>query len=128
MTVDLRDLDQSKIERFTAQFEQLARDIGAATGTKFSSTRTVDSTPAISDPTVMSWIDGAAAALGLTRRRLPSGAGHDAQEIAHIASMGMIFIPSVGGISHAPREFSRPADIANGASVLLNAVVSADAR
>jgi N-carbamoyl-L-amino-acid hydrolase len=128
MTVDLRDLDQSKIERFTTQFDQLARDIGAATNTKFSSTRTVDSVPALADPKVMAWIDGAATSLGLTRQRLPSGAGHDAQEIAHIAPMGMIFIPSVGGISHSPREFSRPADIANGASVLLNAVVAADAR
>jgi N-carbamoyl-L-amino-acid hydrolase len=76
----------------------------------------------------MAWIDGAATSLGLSRQRRRSGAGHDAQEIAHIAPMGMIFIPSVGGISHSPREFSRPADIANGASVLLNAVVAADAR
>jgi N-carbamoyl-L-amino-acid hydrolase len=127
MTVDLRDLDQAKIDRFTARFEQLARDIGAATGTKFSSTLTVDSKPAISDPKIMSWIDGAASSLGLTRQRMPSGAGHDAQEIAHIAPMAMIFVPSVGGISHSPREFSRPGDIVNGANVLLNAVISADA-
>ena len=128
MTVDLRDLDQSKIEQFTTRFEQLARDVGAATNTKFAFARTVDSTPAISDPKVMSWIDGAAASLGLTRQRMPSGAGHDAQEIAHIAPMGMIFVPSVGGISHSPREFSKPEDIVNGANVLLNAVVAADAQ
>ena len=128
LTVDLRDLDQAKIEHFTTRFEQLARDIGAATNTKFSFVRTVDSTPAISDPAVMSWIDSAAGSLGLTRQRMPSGAGHDAQEVAHIAPMAMIFIPSVGGISHSPREFSKPEDIANGANVLLNAVINADAR
>ena len=128
LTVDLRDLDQSKVEQFTTRFEQLARDIGAATNTKFSFARTVDSTPAISDPRVMSWIDSAAGALGLTKQRMPSGAGHDAQEIAHIAPMGMIFVPSVGGISHSPRELSRPEDIVNGANVLLNAVISADAQ
>jgi N-carbamoyl-L-amino-acid hydrolase len=128
MTVDLRDLDQSKIEQFTTRFEQIARDIGTATNTKFSFARTVDSTPAISDPKVMSWIDASASALGLTRQRMPSGAGHDAQEIAHIAPMGMIFVPSVGGISHSPREFSKPDDITNGANVLLNAVIAADTQ
>jgi N-carbamoyl-L-amino-acid hydrolase len=126
LTVDLRDLDAAKVEHFTQRFEQLGREIGTATNTKFAFARTVDSAPAISDPKVMSWIDGAATSLGLTRQRMPSGAGHDAQEIAHIAPMAMIFVPSVGGISHSPREFTKPDDIVNGANVLLNAVVAAD--
>ena len=58
---------------------------------------------------------------------LPSGAGHDAQNLARICPMGMIFIPSVGGISHAPTEFSHPHDITNGANVLLNALLKLDA-
>jgi N-carbamoyl-L-amino-acid hydrolase len=128
LTVDLRDLDTAKIARFTDRFEQLGREIGEATRTKFSFARTVDSEPALADPRVMSWIDGAAASLGLTRQRMPSGAGHDAQEISRIAPMGMIFVPSVGGISHAPREFSRPQDVINGANVLLNAVIAADTQ
>lgn len=127
MTVDLRDLDQSKIEHFTEVFERLAREIGAATKTTFAFKRLTDSRPAISDPQVMSWIESSATALGLSSQRMPSGAGHDAQEIAHIAPMAMIFIPSVGGISHSPKEFSRAADITNGADVLLNAVLAADA-
>ena len=57
---------------------------------------------------------------------MPSGAGHDAQAIAQLGPMGMIFIPSVGGISHSPKEFSHAADIANGANVLLGAVIAAD--
>ena len=128
LTVDLRDLDQQKIEQFTTVFERLAREIGAATNTTFSFKRLTDSRPAISDPQVMGWIESSATALGLSSQRMPSGAGHDAQEIAHIAPMAMIFIPSVGGISHSPREFSRAADIAHGADVLLNAVVAADAQ
>ncbi len=127
MTVDLRDLDQAKIEHFTEVFERLAREIGAATKTTFAFKRLTDSRPAISDPQVMSWIESSATALGLSSQRMPSGAGHDAQEIAHIAPMAMIFIPSVGGISHSPKEFSRAVDIANGADVLLNAVMAADA-
>jgi N-carbamoyl-L-amino-acid hydrolase len=62
----------------------------------------------------------------LTTKLMPSGAGHDAQDLARIAPTGMIFIPSVGGISHSPREFSRAADIANGANVLLHAVLKLD--
>jgi N-carbamoyl-L-amino-acid hydrolase len=126
LTVDLRDLDQGKIERFTQRFEQLGREIGATTDTTFRFTRLVNSTPAISDPRLMQAIEASATSLGLTHQRMPSGAGHDAQEVAHIAPTAMIFVPSVGGISHSPKEFSRAADITNGANVLLNAVMAAD--
>ena len=125
-TVDLRDLDPAKVTHFTERFEQLGREIGSATKTTFEFKRLVDSAPAISNPQVMGWIDGAAASLGLTRQRMPSGAGHDAQEVAHIAPMAMIFVPSVGGISHSPKEFTKPEDVVNGANVLLNAVIAAD--
>jgi len=126
LTVDLRDLDAAKLTRFTARFEQLAREMGQATGTRFAFRPTLHSEPALADPRVMGWIEAGADALGLTRQRMPSGAGHDAQEVARIAPMGMIFVPSVGGISHSPREFTRPEDITNGANVLLNTVVAAD--
>jgi len=125
-TVDLRDLDAAKIAHFTQRFEQLGREIGAATKTTFDIKQSVDTDPAISNPQVMAWIDGAAAALGFSRQRMPSGAGHDAQEMSRIAPMAMIFVPSVGGISHSPKEFTKPADVVNGADVLLNAVVAAD--
>ena len=57
---------------------------------------------------------------------MPSGAGHDAQEMSRIAPIGMIFVPSVGGISHSPKEYTSPADIANGANVLLRTVLAID--
>ena len=126
LTVDLRDLDQSKIDRFTARFEQIAREIGTATSTKFSFTQLVNSAPAISDARLLGVIESSATALGLSHQRMPSGAGHDAQEVAHIAPMAMIFVPSVGGISHSPKEFSRADDITHGANVLMNAVIEAD--
>ena len=126
LTVDLRDLDAAKVERFTERFEALGREIGGATGTTFAFKRLVDSAPAMADARVMGWIDASAQALGLSRQRMPSGAGHDAQEIAHVAPMGMIFVPSVGGISHSPRELTKAEDVVNGANVLLNAVIAAD--
>ena len=126
LTVDLRDLDKAKLTRFQQRFEQMGRDIGASSGTTFTFKQLVDSDPAIADPKVMDWIDSSAVALGLTRQRMPSGAGHDAQEIARIAPMGMVFVPSVGGISHSPKEFSKAEDITHGANVLMNAVIAAD--
>ena len=62
---------------------------------------------------------GGAGRSGSARSVMPSGAGHDAQAMAQIGPVGMIFVPSIGGISHSPKEFSRPEDIANGANVLL---------
>ena len=57
---------------------------------------------------------------------MPSGAGHDAQDLARIAPTGMIFIPSKDGISHSPKEYSSPEDMANGANVLLRSILAID--
>jgi N-carbamoyl-L-amino-acid hydrolase len=126
LTVDLRDLSSEKLTRFSSRFEQLGREIGEATKTTFSFKRLHDSAPAMSDARVMQWIGASADGLGLSRQTMPSGAGHDAQEIARIAPMAMIFVPSVGGISHSPKEFTKPEDVVNGANVLMNAVIAAD--
>ena len=126
MSVDLRDLDVAKLARFTETFQRLAREIGRATGTTFTFAEAVHSEPAFADERIMGCIEASCEALGLSRHRMPSGAGHDAQEVALIAPMGMIFVPSVGGISHSPRELTPPEDVANGADVLLNTVVAAD--
>jgi N-carbamoyl-L-amino-acid hydrolase len=57
---------------------------------------------------------------------MPSGAGHDAQAVARIAPIGMVFVPSVDGISHSPKELTKPEDLANGANVLLHAILKLD--
>lgn len=127
LTVDLRDLDDAKVARFAERFQVIGAEIGRATGTTFAFRELVSSKAALSDAKLMDVIDASADALGLTHQRMPSGAGHDAQELALICPMGMIFVPSVGGISHSPREFTRPEDVANGVNVLMNAVIRADA-
>jgi N-carbamoyl-L-amino-acid hydrolase len=71
-------------------------------------------------------ISGAAAALGLSFKAMPSGAGHDAQDLAVIAPTGTIFVPSVDGVSHSPKEFTPASDMANGATVLLRTVLAID--
>jgi len=125
--LELRDLEAAKTERIFGQIraecERLARDGGATVS--FSDAPV--STPALTEPAVRRVIAGAARGLGLATRELPSMAGHDAQEMARLGPMGMIFIPSVGGISHSPKEFSRPEDIENGANVLLHTLLALDA-
>jgi N-carbamoyl-L-amino-acid hydrolase len=127
LTLELRDLDAAKIASLHEGIVDEARRIGEATGTSFAFAELHANTPAPSDPRVRALIDGAARGLGLSTRLLPSGAGHDAQALAALGPMGMIFVPSVGGISHSPRELTRPADITNGANVLLHALLALDA-
>ena len=73
-------------------------------------------------------IESSAKSIGLTTKYLPSGAGHDAQYAAQIAPAGMIFCPSVGGISHSPKEYTKPQDVTNGANVLLQTILALDAK
>ena len=68
------------------------------------------------------------ARLELSTLSMLSGAGHDAQSIALLAPVGMIFVPSVNGISHSSEEFTEPKDVANGTAVLLEAIFAADSR
>jgi len=72
---------------------------------------------------VQSSIEAACAKLGLKSQSLPSGAGHDAQMMALLGPMGMIFVPSVRGISQSPQEFTPWEDCARGAEVLLATVL-----
>ncbi len=82
--------------------------------------------PALSTPAVRAVIADAVQGLGLSSLVMPSGAGHDAQDLARIGPMGMIFAPSVKGISHSPLELTRPDDVTNGANVLLQTILRLD--
>jgi len=126
MSLDLRDLSADTIARMEAQIREAAGRIAAETGTTMTFRQLTDSAPALCDPRIQGAIEASADRLGLSHRRMPSGAGHDAQEVAHLCPIGMIFVPSVGGISHSPKELSRPDDITAGADVLLHTVLAAD--
>ena len=103
-----------------------AQQIAEAGKTKFAFKEINVNIPAPTDTRVRASILESAKELGLSTKLMPSGAGHDAQDLARLAPVGMIFVPSVGGISHSPREFSRPTDIRNGANVLLHTLCNLD--
>jgi len=124
--LELRDLDAAKIQMLFQKIRDESSQIAKSTGTTIEFTETNSIVPAPTDERLRKLIDETAKSLGLSTKRLPSGAGHDAQEIARIGPVGMIFIPSVGGISHSPKEYSHPEDIANGANVLLHTLLKLD--
>jgi beta-ureidopropionase / N-carbamoyl-L-amino-acid hydrolase len=124
--LDVRDLEESRIEMLFGKMKDEAQKIGQASGTKFSFQQVIDDKPALCDPRLQQIIENSAKQLDLTTKSLPSGATHDAQSIGRLAPMAVIFIPSIGGVSHAPQEFSRPQDISNGANVLLRSVIQLD--
>ena len=124
--LELRDLDQSKVEDMFSRIRAEAAKIGGRNQTTFTFSDAVMTHPALTDKGFQAIIADTAHGLGFSTKTMPSGAGHDAQEIAHIGPVGMIFIPSIGGISHSPKEFSLPKDIENGANVLLGSVLTLD--
>jgi N-carbamoyl-L-amino-acid hydrolase len=124
--LELRDLDDAKVQMMYQKIRREADAISRSTGTSFDFTQTEEIMPAPTDERLRKVIEDTAKSLGLSTKRLPSGAGHDAQEIARLCPVGMIFVPSVGGISHSPKEYSRPEDIANGANVLLHTLLKLD--
>jgi N-carbamoyl-L-amino-acid hydrolase len=125
-SLELRDLSPEKIARLGKQIQQRAQTIAQETGTTITITPIEHDPPAIATPAVQSAIEEVAAGLGLKTTRLPSGAGHDAQNMAQLAPMGMIFVPSVDGISHSPRELTHWEDCGNGANMLLHTVLQMD--
>jgi N-carbamoyl-L-amino-acid hydrolase len=123
LVVELRDLDPSKIQRIGGQIQARSKEIAAQTRTQISMRPAAFHEPALATPEVQASIEAAATKLGLTHMRLPSGAGHDAQAMATLGPMGMIFVPSVGGISHSPKELTKWEDCARGAEVLMHTVL-----
>jgi len=127
LSLEIRDLDAAKMTIVYDAIHAEADKIAQARQTPFTFTQLkVSSEPAPTDPRLQRIISKAASSLNLSTKLMPSGAGHDAQEISHIAPTGMIFVPSVGGISHAPQEFTSQQDMANGANVLLQTVLAID--
>jgi len=126
LSIELRALEMGRIQEVMDGISARAEEIGRENGTPITLDEFYLSRGAPTDERFRGWVEEGARELALTHRRMPSGAGHDAQSVARFAPMGMIFIPSVGGLSHHPNEYSRPDDIEAGVNVLLRALLKAD--
>jgi N-carbamoyl-L-amino-acid hydrolase len=126
LTVEVRDLSDAKVAALGAAIKARAQEIAAETGTTMVFSGREHIAAALANPGVQGHIEAAAKALGLAYVHMPSGAGHDAQLLAKLGPMGMIFVPSIAGISHSPKELSTWGDCANGANVLLATLLAVD--
>lgn len=128
LSLEIRDLSAAKIQRV---FDEISREAERIADARFTPIRHAEigvaSPPAPTDKRMRRIIAASADDLGLSFKLMPSGAGHDAQDMAQIAPTGMIFVPSVNGVSHSPKEFTSAQDMANGANVLYRTVLAIDA-
>jgi N-carbamoyl-L-amino-acid hydrolase len=123
LTVDLRNTDESLLQQAEAELAAFVERLVADEGVTIESRRLARFEPVDFAPAVIQRVETAAQTLGYSVRRMPSGAGHDAQMLARVCPTAMIFVPSVGGISHNIKEFTRAEDVQAGADVLLNVLV-----
>ena len=129
LSLEIRDLDESKIDFLFREIEKKAKIIASNSETTISfSSIDINASPALMNKQIQSLIIDAANELNYSFKKMPSGAGHDAQDMAIIVPSGMIFIPSVDGISHSPKEFSSDEDVYKGANILLNTILKLDKK
>jgi len=123
MTVDLRNTDEAELQKAEARLAAFVTETAEAEGVAITSRRLARFEPVPFAPQIVDRVESLAREHGHKVKRLPSGAGHDAQMLARVCPAGMIFVPSVGGISHNITEYTKPDDIGAGADVLLHLVL-----
>jgi N-carbamoyl-L-amino-acid hydrolase len=122
MDIDLRDTDRARRDAVLDRVRAAARAAAAARGVGLADEILNADGPATSDPAVLAAIEASAAEAGLAAERMVSRAYHDCVFMAAICPAAMIFVPSAGGVSHRPDEYTSPLEIAQGAQVLAGAL------
>ncbi|MEQ8264094.1 M20 family metallo-hydrolase [Pseudohaliea sp.] len=122
-TFDIRHPDESVISASLAAVGDIVEAVARKRAVEAGVTKSLHKAPVSFDPRLTQKVEAAADTLSLKSMRMVSGAGHDAMNLAAVAPSTMIFVPSLSGISHNEAEYSSPADLANGASVLLQTIL-----
>lgn len=127
MSLQMRDLSTDKIMNMYADIEKRAQQIAKETNTHIAFEHlNLSSTPTFASKEIQDKMIQAAESLGISFIKMQSGGGHDTQEMAALGPIGMVFIPSKDGISHNPKEYSSPSQMAKGANVMLHTVLLLD--
>lgn len=124
MTVDVRNTDDEVLRHVEDRITAFVNETAAAEGVGVETETLARFEPVTFDEAVVGTVEAVASQFGHTTMRLPAGAGHDAQMLARMCPAGMIFVPSVDGVSHNPAEHTAPGDIEAGANVLLHTMLS----
>jgi beta-ureidopropionase / N-carbamoyl-L-amino-acid hydrolase len=123
ITVDLRNTDDSRLQEAEQQLAAFLYRLAGQEQVAVATRSLARFAPVAFPAEMVSLVETTARELALPCRRLPSGAGHDAQMMARLCPAGMIFVPSVGGLSHNVREHTKPEHLEAGAAALLHAVL-----
>jgi N-carbamoyl-L-amino-acid hydrolase len=123
VTVDLRNTDEQRLREAEHRLAAFLQDLARAEGLEVATRRLARFEPVVFDHGIVQIILEAAAALGYPIRPMTSGAGQDAQMLARICPTAMIFVPSIGGISHNPEERTAQDHLEIGANVLLQTLL-----
>jgi N-carbamoyl-L-amino-acid hydrolase len=123
LTVDLRNTDEAALVEAERRVAAFVASAAAGEGVTVATERLARFAPVDFDPAVVALVERTAARHGLPVRRMPSGAGHDAQMLARVCPTGMVFVPSRGGVSHNPTEHTEPEHLAAGTQVLADVLV-----
>jgi beta-ureidopropionase / N-carbamoyl-L-amino-acid hydrolase len=123
MTVDLRNTSESTLQKAEAEFRDFVAAAADDEGVTVESRSLARFEPVDFDLRMIDLVESTAAALGNSVKRMPSGAGHDAQMFARVCPTAMVFTPSVNGISHNVTEYTEPHDLEAGANVLLQVML-----
>ena len=124
LTVDLRNTDETALQEAERRLAEFLVELGRSETVGIESRRLARFEPVSFDARIVEVVERTAADLGLSQRRMTSGAGHDAQMMARLCPTAMIFVPSVKGISHNPAEHTEPGDLEAGANVLLHSLLA----
>ena len=124
MTVDLRNTDEKSLQLAEDQLRQRTAELAEAEGVEINSRTLARFEPVEFDDRVVDRIEQLATQRGLSTKRMPSGAGHDAQMMARICPTGMIFVPSVDGVSHNPAEHTDEEDLIAGTQLLADTLLA----
>lgn len=124
VTVDLRNTDDSILKQAEARIDAFIEDIAVREGVRIERRSLARFAPVHFDEAMVDLVEETAEALDFSVRRMPSGAGHDAQMFAPNCPTAMIFVPSRGGISHNVNEFTAPEQIRAGADILLQMMLA----
>jgi N-carbamoyl-L-amino-acid hydrolase len=123
LTVDLRNTDEERLQVAERRLAAMCDELVASEGVTIASRRLARFEPVEFDPAMIELVETTAHRLGLSTRRMPSGAGHDAQMLARVCPTSMVFVPSEGGLSHNIAEFTPQHQVTAGADVLLQVML-----
>lgn len=123
MTLDVRNTDEEILKRAEKEISEFLESLAQKEGVLITRRVLARYEPVVFHHDIISTVDRVTTALGYTHMQLPSGAGHDAQMFARICPAGMIFVPSINGISHNPAEDTASSDLEAGANVLLHTML-----